>query len=57
MKNKLDHNLAHDFSRIMRDSDYFSPNILVVDFYLICLRGNWRTGLNFQIRIRLTDEF
>jgi hypothetical protein len=41
----------------MRDSDYFAPKNLVVEFYLIYLRGNQRTRLNFQIRIRLTDEF
>jgi hypothetical protein len=36
LKDKLDRNLAHDFSRTMRDSDYFAPNILVVEFKLIC---------------------
>jgi hypothetical protein len=36
-KDEWDHNLAHDFSRTMRDSDYFTPNISVVEFKLICL--------------------
>ena len=36
LKNKLDHNLAHDFSQTTRDSDYSAPNILVVEFKLIC---------------------
>jgi hypothetical protein len=35
LKNEWDHNLAHDFSQTMRDSDYFAPNILVVEFKLI----------------------
>jgi hypothetical protein len=34
--NKVDYNLAHDFSRTTRESDYFAPNILVVEFKLIC---------------------
>jgi hypothetical protein len=29
LNNKLDHNLAHDFSRTMCDSDYFAPNIFL----------------------------
>jgi hypothetical protein len=50
-------NLAQDFSQITRDPNYFALSILVVEFYLICLRGNRRTGLNFQIRIRASDKF
>jgi hypothetical protein len=36
-KDEWDHNLAHDFSRTMCDSDYFTLNISVVEFKLICL--------------------
>jgi hypothetical protein len=36
LKNEWDHNLAHDFSQTMRDSDYFAPNIFVAEFKLIC---------------------
>jgi hypothetical protein len=32
LKNKLGHNLAHDFTPMMHDTDYFAPNILVVEF-------------------------
>jgi hypothetical protein len=35
-ENEWDHNLAHDFSRTMCDTDYFASNILVVEFKLIC---------------------
>jgi hypothetical protein len=38
LKDKLDHNLAHDFSQTLRDLDYFALNILVVEFKLICPR-------------------
>jgi hypothetical protein len=31
LKNKLGHNLAHDFTPTMCDTDYFAPNILVVE--------------------------
>jgi hypothetical protein len=37
LKDKLDHILAHDFTTTS-DSDYFAPNILVIEFKLICLR-------------------
>jgi hypothetical protein len=36
LKDKLGHNLAHDFTQTMRDSDYFAPNILAVESQLIC---------------------
>jgi hypothetical protein len=32
LKNKSNHLLAHDFSRTVRDLDYFAPNISVVEF-------------------------
>jgi hypothetical protein len=32
----LGNNFAHDFPWTMRDSDHFAPNILVVEFKLIC---------------------
>jgi hypothetical protein len=35
LKDKLDPNLVLDFSQTMHDSDYFAPDILVVEFYLI----------------------
>ena len=35
LKNKLDHNLAHDFSQTTRDTDYFASNILTVEFFSI----------------------
>jgi hypothetical protein len=31
LKNKLDYNLAHDFSQTTRDTDYFASNILTVE--------------------------
>jgi hypothetical protein len=37
LKDKLGHNLAQDFSQTLRDSDYFAPNILVIEFKLIYL--------------------
>jgi hypothetical protein len=55
-KDEWDHNLAHDFSRTMRDSDYFTPNISVVEFKLICL-GYHPSESGFRIRIRASDEF
>jgi hypothetical protein len=37
--------------------NYLALEILVVEFYLICLGCNRRTGLNFQIRLCASDEF
>jgi hypothetical protein len=46
-----------DFSVGKHELNYFALKTLVIEFYLICVRRNQRTELNFQIRIRLTDEF
>jgi hypothetical protein len=53
----LDHNLAHDFSQTTRDTDYFAPNILVVEFKLICPGSNHTSESGFQIRILANGEF
>jgi hypothetical protein len=33
--NKLNHIRAHDFTQTTHDTDYFAPNILVVEYKLI----------------------
>jgi hypothetical protein len=37
LKNEWDHNHAHDFTRTMRDSNYFALNILRVQINLVTI--------------------
>jgi hypothetical protein len=57
LKDKLDHNLTHDFTQIACDPIYFALSILVVEFILICPGQNHPSESGFRIRIRASDEF